>query len=214
MKPIVFAAALALVTTATPAAAQQAGDYYVAAKGLVGLANAYDVDAAGAATADLMDDTPEWIGGPGLAFGYRMKNLPVRLETEWLWRYRFDFDVDVSTGQNVKTDVGTHSLMWNAFYDFPAWHSYTFYLGAGLGVALSQTEANDSGAGQSDESAANFTWMASVGARRPITDFWTVDLSYRYSDLGEIETGTTPAGVITADSYTSHDVLIGIVYGF
>lgn len=222
MNKVTAGAALGLVLLASPAMAQQAGGYYVGGKVLIGLSDITGLDLENDATAiALFDDKPEGVAGPSLSFGYRFKRFPVRLETEWIWRYRFDMNslTAEATPRVFKSNVGTHSLMWNAYYDYDINPRWTAYAGGGVGVALTTTESTFGyqGMGALDENSrteANFTWALGFGGRWKMYEHWWLDFSYRYTDLGKIDMGPHALGHVTTDSYTSHDLLIGAAYTF
>lgn len=224
LRTLACASAFALVSTA--AAAQDPGSYYASLKAL-GTLSTMDVGLEGESTAlTLFDDAPEIVGGPSLALGYKMKRFPVRMELEWIWRYRFDMDAytEETNSRVFKANVGTHSFYWNGYYDVPlterlfAKDTAFGYVGAGLGVALTTSEGTAGLSGTTGQSFSNtdvdFTWMVTLGMRYHITKRWMLDVSYRFTDLGGIDTGSTTFGQATADNYYSHDLLIGVAYGF
>lgn len=220
-------AVVALAVAAAPAVAQPnapaqpQGGYYASLKGLGGLSNLGDLSMAdGSAGVDLVDDTPEWVGGPSVAAGYQMKNFPVRFEGEWTWRYRFDMDAQTNEAvpRRYKNNLGTHSFMLNAYYDVPVSSSFAAYVGGGIGVAhhISENLANRAGSPAlgTESSNTELSWMLSLGSRYWFNQHWALDTSYRYTDLGSVDTGDTGVGQVLADSYTSHDFLIGVAYKF
>jgi len=61
----------------------------------------------------------------------------------------------------------------------------------------------------------NLTWNAALGVIWSFARSWDMELRYRYIDLGEVESGPHIDGTtITASSYTSHDLILGITYRF
>jgi opacity protein-like surface antigen len=221
---LVCVSLLALVSGA--ATAQDAGGYYASLKAVGALAN-YDVGMKGESTTlELVDSRAEIVGGPALAFGYRMKNWPVRLEGEWIWRYRYDMNAQTveASPRGFKINHGTHSLGLNAYYDAQLTERWFTkgtafgYVGGGLGVALNTAEGTADRAGLSytvNNSEVDLTWMLTIGMRYHLSKRWIVDVAYRFSDLGGMDTGATPVGqAINTSNYFSHDLLIGLAYGF
>ena len=120
--------------------------------------------------------------------------------------------------------LDTRQFLFAGFHDFPSWQAAGSlrmqpYLGAGAGITdydledfIQRFPAPDdprgylrrgahgeipvtrlpSGAGQ------EFTWMVSAGVVIPVTKRTTLDVSYRYTDAGQITTGV---GDITIERY-------------
>jgi opacity protein-like surface antigen len=54
-----------------------------------------------------------------------------------------------------------------------------------------------------------------AGVMYRISQGWQFEVGYRYIDLGEVESGAFQDGtVMTAESYVSHDLILGLVYRF
>ena len=225
MRMLACAGLCALASTA--ALAQDPGGYYASLKAVGGLSN-YDVGLKNESTAlELIAPEDEIVGGPSLAIGYRMKNWPIRLEAEWIWRYRYDMNAQsVETNSRVfKVNHGTQSLYANVYYDAPLTERLFTkgtafgYVGGGIGVALNNAEGTVGLVGATpvalDNSEIDLTWMLTVGMRYHITKRWILDVAYRFSDLGGVDTGSTSLGqAVNTSTYRSHDLLIGVAYGF
>ena len=225
LRMLACAGLCALASTA--AAAQDAGGYYASLKAVGGLSN-YDVGLKNESTSlVLYDSADEIVGGPSLALGYRMKNFPVRLEAEWIWRYRYDMNAySVETSSRVfKVNHSTQSVYANVYYDVPLTERLFTkgtafgYVGGGVGVALNNADGTVGLVGGTpvslDNTEVDFTWMLSVGLRYHITKRWILDVAYRFSDLGGMDTGSTALGqAVSTSTYRSHDLLIGVAYGF
>jgi opacity protein-like surface antigen len=102
-----------------------------------------------------------------------------------------------STDDRLSTRGG--AILLNAYYDMPTeWHSFTPYVGAGLGFAMLSVDrknstvetAYDTGVpttatqfsshDSSSENAMSFAAMATVGASYRLSDITELDLNYRY----------------------------------
>jgi opacity protein-like surface antigen len=113
-------------------------------------------------------------------------------------------------------DIASTTLMVNGYYDFTA-GGVRPYVGAGIGRARNKTGeltqdfrlgfANTfSGATRNDTAVA---LMAGIGI--PLSG-WTLDVGYRYIDLGKFETGTEAAFGITSGQtgkLTAHELTFG-----
>ena len=59
------------------------------------------------------------------------------------------------------------------------------------------------------------TNLDATGLRVAITDSWVGEIGYRYIDMGNIDSGTFTSGDrVVGEDYTSHDIVLGIVYLF
>ena len=122
--------------------------------------------------------------------------------------------------------------MANGYVDVGTWHGITPFVGAGVGLANIEISGfSDTGIGVGgDPSSAyaedhdewNFAWALHAGVGFEITDALTLELAYRYLDLGDAESGDIIAsdGTNTIDNplefndITSHDVKLGVRYTF
>lgn len=208
---------LGAILLAEPAAADQSGAY-VTALALAGLSNIAELSLAGhSAPIRLVDERPEWSVGGSVALGYRFPDTSLRAGIEYLWRYRFDIDAEMGNGYSgsAKADVDTHSVYMTAYVDLPQTSGWNWYLGGGLGVAKhrARTEYAMPGASHYSSRTQNeFSWMGIVGAQYAMDDSWSIDVSYRYTDLGRIETGRSDLGQVLSREYFSHDLLFGLSY--
>lgn len=113
-------------------------------------------------------------------------------------------------------DITSTTLMVNGYYDFTA-GGVRPYIGVGIGWARNETDGliqnfglgfsnTFSGATREDTAVA---LMAGVGIPFP---GWTLDIGYRYIDLGKFETGTIAAFGITSGhtgKLTAHELTLG-----
>ena len=162
-----------------------------------------------------------------------------RGETEF---HGFDTWTDAS-GDPRYNDYTAKKSEWlalvNAYVDLGTWHGLTPFVGGGLGAANVKFRSfRDAGiayatagtlstgyptmayAGDHDE--WNFAWALYAGLGFEVTDAFTVELAYRYLDMGDGETGDIIAydGTNTIDNpmifedLTSHDLKLGVRYTF
>ena len=126
--------------------------------------------------------------------------------------------------QPSEAELETRQFLFAGFYDFPSWEvggnlRVQPYLGAGAGITdydledfVQQFPTPDNPHGYLRRGAngeipltrlppgsgQKFTWMVSAGVVIPMTKRTRLDLSYRYTDAGEITTGV---GDITIERY-------------
>lgn len=117
----------------------------------------------------------------------------------------------------------------NAYVDIGTWHGFTPYVGAGVGAArlsigdLLDVNVPNAGGGYAGTGTEwNLAWALYAGIGYQLTENWTVDLGYRYLNMGDGQTGD----IINFDGtnfvnnplefkdVTSHDIMVGLRYRF
>ena len=173
----------------------------------------------------------------GLGAGYKFNNW-FRADVTGAWRGNSQF-----FGQDSITDVGgfgtdtyhgTKSewvVLANAYADLGTWWCVTPFIGAGVGGArvsianfTDQSHAIEGGpvlpglAFGDNVSKWNFAWALHAGLAYKVTPNFTVELAYRYLDMGDGLTGDLRRfdGVnerfnpTTFKNITSHDLKLGV----
>jgi opacity protein-like surface antigen len=118
------------------------------------------------------------------------------------------------------------------YIDLGTWHGITPFVGGGLGAANVRFGAfSDIGIGVGGTPAIayagahdewNFAWALYAGLGVEVTDAFTVEVAYRYLDLGDGETGdliasdgtNTINNPMVFNDITSHDIRLGFRYAF
>ncbi len=113
----------------------------------------------------------------------------------------------------------------NGYVDLGTWNKLTPFVGAGVGFAYNTISSfmdvnTPTGGVYSAQSASkmNFAWALHAGLAYKVTPNFTVELAYRYLNLGKAETGTgvsyngTNANgrPFTFDNLVSHDIMLGL----
>jgi opacity protein-like surface antigen len=134
-------------------------------------------------------------------------------------------DGDVFIGTNEYTaDIESWVGLANAYIDIGTWHCVTPYVGGGVGFAdisiLGYKDVNvpqNSVAYGQDNSQTNFAWAVYAGLSYKVNPSLTLDLSYRYTDLGDIRTGriatydnVSTSGGFQIEDITSNDLLFSV----
>jgi len=114
----------------------------------------------------------------------------------------------------------------NAYIDMGTWCGFTPYIGAGIGFASHTVEGlkdvnvpvNGVAFGSSHTNTS-FAWAIHAGVSYDVTPQTVIDLSYRYTDLGNAQSGpvTTYLGEYAYAGHhikdiTSNDLLLGVRY--
>ncbi|MFM0961226.1 MULTISPECIES: outer membrane protein [Yersinia] len=182
-----------------------------------------------------------------LAAGYDFHpqfSLPMRLELEYTGYGKANSNNNMTydegpfgyPGYEGKTennlDVQLQTVLMNAYWDMHNSTAFTPWVSAGVGfsrLSLDQyTVSTDTQistgmvdgsvrSGNHSGSTTNFAWAVGVGVNWAIMDNVSMDLSYRYLDAGDVETGyTTRRGnrETAKVSVTSNDVMLGVRYAF
>jgi len=209
-----------------------AGPWYL--KGFVGMANPEVGDIF--AEEFLLNDTfvvhhkdikstPLW----GLGFGYDTGHY-FRFDITGEYRGSAVFLAQDSyqtfgPGTNEYTaDIESWVGLANAYIDLGTWHCVTPYVGGGVGFAsidvigLKDVNVPNLGVAYAkDNTETNFAWALYAGLAYKVTPGLTIDLSYRYTDLGDAESGirtaydlSATAGGIEIEDITSHDLMLGV----
>ena len=159
--------------------------------------------------------------------------------------------------QPSEARLDTRQLLLAGFHDFPGWalasgRRVRPFLGAGLGVTDYRLSGYVQRFPEPDDPSGylrrgpggeipftalprgdgrNFTWMLAAGVAIPIRDGIHLDLSYRYTDAGEIRTDTGDIAIVryredgtrreipvpineTSADHTTHSLLVTLRFDF
>jgi opacity protein-like surface antigen len=142
------------------------------------------------------------------------------------------FGGNFSDVDNYSANVSSFVFMANAYADLGTWWCITPFVGAGVGTAYNRissfrddglTTFNGLTAGTqfaADNSKFGLAWALHAGLAYKVNNNFTVELAYRYLDLGTATTGSTnfafsSPGVLgthawTVNNLTSQDLRIGV----
>jgi outer membrane autotransporter protein len=225
----------ALLMTPCMAQADEVG-LYVAPKLGYGKLKGYDVKVV-----DKFDGDTEKISvsgdnvfGGGIAVGYdfhKRFNLPLRAELEYAGfndakdKYKESFtDGYATVSGTVAVSVGAKTLFANAYYDFRNNSKFTPYVGLGLGGSFLDTKVKLTGTYEDPfvtvstsetikKSNNNFAWNVSGGVAYAFTSNISLDLAYRYANLGKIKYSDEYEKVNSND-LGMHQVMVGLRVAF
>ena len=173
----------------------------------------------------------------GLGVGYYFNDwLRFDVTGEYRGRANFHGFETYATTPFVSTDEynGSKSewlFLFNGYVDLGTWNKVTPFVGAGIGMSRNTTHSmqdachacgggNQGNTGistASDVSKWNMAWALHAGLSYKVSKNFTVELSYRYLDMGKAETGrwqsfdgSSSISGSTFDKLTSHDVRLGL----
>ncbi len=214
------------------------GDWYL--KGFFGISNqqaeGFNNDIISGNPGAFTIVTHEFDSAPfvGLGVGIRHNDW-LRFDATGEYRARSNFKgLDYFTGCGLGTGTCTNEYMghkseWlflaNAYWDIGEIRGITPYVGAGIGVAnvnLDNFQDINQIAGAihwaRDGSEWNFAWALHAGLAYEVTQDLTLDVGYRYVNMGDGVTGTftsfnpavTSPGPMTVEDIDSHDIMVGL----
>jgi len=129
------------------------------------------------------------------------------------------------TADPLHTSVTTTTLMLNGYYDLAKFDRFTPYVGAGVGIAYNKT-GDVSFTGNpalvnviEGDSRWSLAWSLMAGVGVQLTERTTLDIGYRYMDMGKAESGimdnlgfTNPK--VRIDDLTAHEFKLGLRFAF
>lgn len=169
------------------------------------------------------------VGGTGVVrggIGYRVSRA-FRLELTGGYRPNRDVDATDTAGRTTKTKVDAATAMLAAYVDVTPigdrlGGGWMPYLGAGLGWARLDTATRTVSGGQPSEGKAasdNVTYALMAGMAAPLADRLTLDIGYRFQDLGGFRnSGSFSDGSSQSathwDHLLVHELTLGVRYAF
>lgn len=131
-----------------------------------------------------------------------------------------NFSANVLRGNRVFVDdahakVSSVTSMFNLYFDLGTWAGLTPYVGAGVGATQLDVSSYHSvhapATGRVDENLKwNFAWAAMAGVSYSLTDYFLIDVGYRYLDMGDARTGNDRRGrSLALKDLTASEIRIG-----
>lgn len=145
----------------------------------------------------------------GVGMGYHVNQY---MRSDITVGYRGWGNVDMRADRSKKTDVWSIPVLANFYVTYPATERFSVYAMAGLGMAWNKTDNMPDAKGATK---SNFAWTAGAGIEQMITDCMSLDLGYRYSDLGQARVKSR-AGYTgkSKEDMRSHDIKLTARYYF
>lgn len=165
----------------------------------------------------------------GLGVGYQVNSwLRFDVTGEYRGETGFHgFDTYTDGANNVTAKKSEWLGLFNAYVDLGTWYGITPFIGAGVGASKNTISSfRDQGinagaptlAYAADESKWNLAWAVHAGLAYRVTPGFTVELAYRYVDLGDAQSGDVVTYLgqnaiynpLEFNGITSHDVKFGM----
>lgn len=122
--------------------------------------------------------------------------------------------------RGLKSRANVWELMANAYIDLPTEFGFTPYLGAGVGVARVSYKSTTQAQVCNDGSTCNTgfygqdnwrpAWALMAGFAIPISEYATLDIGYKYSDIGRGVAFETGIGAQRDRGIASHQLRAGV----
>ncbi|BBE74087.1 outer membrane protein [Oharaeibacter diazotrophicus] len=119
-------------------------------------------------------------------------------------------------------DISAWSALVNGYVDLGTYYGVTPYVGAGIGASYLLTDDvysryDNTRDDYKGDGKWNFAWALMAGASYAINPQWSVDLGYRYLNLGDAQSGVITAGDGTTTridykNIDAHEVRLGLRY--
>lgn len=118
-------------------------------------------------------------------------------------------------------NISAWSGLVNGYVDLGTYGGLTPYVGAGIGASYLRTSGTETsnGGNYSGDDTWNFAWALMAGASYAFTPNWSMDVGYRYINLGDARSADLdPAGTevmhVQYNDIDAHEVRVGLRYTF
>ncbi len=153
----------------------------------------------------------------GLGLGFKVsENIRTDITLNKREKYSYShFDSGVMESQ----DINSSSLMINGYYNFINNTDLTPYIMTGVGIAHNQAGKYTMTFGSSEEflpkhAKNNFAFQFGGGVGFKVIESISLDLGYKYVNLGKISTKRTEVLAAHKGGLTAHEVSVGLIYNF
>lgn len=150
---------------------------------------------------------PYIVGEAGMAFGLKSNkdagifalgagyHLNDFMRADMTVGYRPWGKVNFKGANSKKADMWSLPVMANIYAKYPIHQKFDIYAMGGIGMAWNKTDSITNAKGRT---RGNFAWTVGAGIDYFLNDCWSLDLGYRFTDLGN-------ARVKGDTSYTGHE---------
>jgi opacity protein-like surface antigen len=174
----------------------------------------------------------------GLGIGYYFNDwLRFDLTGEYRSKANFHGTQVITSGGGTITDEYSGSksewlFLLNGYVDLGTWNGFTPFVGAGVGMSRNTISSfrdvctvcgtTGSVAFGDDQSKWNFAWALHAGVGYKVSKNFTIELAYRYVDLGNAQSGdlydyfgtNNINNPMEFNHLTSHDIKLGLRFNF
>jgi len=142
------------------------------------------------------------------------KNYEPNLRFEGEFAYRENsLGATAANGADIDGDIGTFSVMFNGFYDFPQLGPVQPFMGVGIGGANVDYDAKALGSSLADSNDTVWAYQAIVGVAYPLSQWLKLDFAYRYFGTQDVQLRDINDEPFEVE-YQSHNLNFGLRYDF
>ena len=161
-----------------------------------------------------LDDNNVWVGKIAAGVSTKLNYGSLRTELEYSRNEDAKSTTGAKKGGTDFTKLESQSLMLNAYYDIDTGTKFTPYVGAGIGYSkLKASYTLTAENATLSESDYQFTWQAGVGVAYAVNDNLSLDLGYRYVDMGNVKKNYEPGSSYKFD-VDANEFMLGARYTF
>jgi opacity protein-like surface antigen len=175
---------------------------------------------------NMFGESLEDTGVVGIGVGYRF-NEYFRVDTTLDYEFESSMrgtlpcpNACAGGGTEESADLSAWTGLVNAYVEAGNFSGFTPYVGAGIGWSYLMTSdaASDSPGNYRGDNTWNFAWALMAGVGYDFTEQLTLDLNYRYLNLGDAQTiapaGTPGSGILEWNDIAAHEIRVGMRYTF
>ncbi|NMM44973.1 outer membrane beta-barrel protein [Rhodospirillaceae bacterium KN72] len=194
---------------------------YFALRGFGGWSDPGDISSTGTGTISERNTADPAAGG-GAAIGWKFGDeMPIRVEAEILHRVRVDVDLrDTTNGVGYENNLSSTTAMLGMAYEFRNESAWTPFVGGHAGWArntssVDRTVVATGALTTTEESTDNLAVAADIGVDYALTEVIDLGVGYRFSYLGEFDTGRLANGEsIEGSPFLAHDLMLSVQFNF
>lgn len=132
-------------------------------------------------------------------------------------------NLPASPTNTLHSDVTSYTAMVNVYYDIGRWGRFTPYLGAGVGFAYNTIgdtfDTTNPQTIQFGNEEMSLAWSVTAGFGYKLTSRTTLDLAYRYIDLGSVksmrhDSANVVNPYVNVQDLSAHEIKAGLRYSF
>lgn len=178
----------------------------------------------------LGEEKTEEASSAGFGIGYKFLSV-FRIDVTADHRFDTGFDENDSRtlfgDKRLRDEAGFESttILANGYFDLGTWHGITPYIGGGVGVAQNRYHSHyrplalDPGPNRQaalfipGRTLHNFAWALTAGAAVEVGHGFSVDVGYRYANLGPSHSDIARLGLVTkGEDVEAHEARVGLRY--
>ena len=145
----------------------------------------------------------------GIGAGYHMNDY---MRMDMTVGYRPWGKVNFKGSDSSEADMWSVPVMANAYMSYPIARAVEVYGMGGLGMSYNKTDGITNAKGKS---RVNFAWTVGAGVSYALNQCWTLDLGYRFTDLGAARVNAqTGYDGKTKQDVRSNDIKLSARYYF